>query len=201
MGRESSLGIIMVPKIFTRKKCASQPFYRRVTCVHSVSETKINTNWNSMDLLRLQFFRRFKNKFNIIWHERIYWISICIHFDFRYGMDTCEWCDTAIERVRCTLFVGKSLGTIMVLSERSRRIKRLHASIVSCLHHNYKHVWAILGIMIVPKNIFVWKSDIQTFQIWIRNYSIYSKWLLMFIWKFMIFYRMQAFWLKIKFYI
>ena len=46
---------------------------------------------------------------------------------------------------------------------------------------------------------FVWKNDIKTFRIWIRNYFIYNRWVLMFIWKFMIFYGIQAFWLKISF--
>ena len=39
-----------------------------------------------------------------------------------------------------------------------------------------RSVWAILGTMILPKIFLFWKSDIQTFQMWIRNYSIYSRW-------------------------
>ena len=37
---EHSLGTMMVPKMFIFKKFVSQAFYRRITWIHSVSETK-----------------------------------------------------------------------------------------------------------------------------------------------------------------
>ena len=88
-------------------------------------------------------------------------------------------CDTAIESLRYKLFEDKHFGyhhgTQWVLTSHE---------VVPCSHCGQvyitiiRSVWGILGTMIVPKNIFVWKSDIQAFRIWIRNYSIYSGWVL-----------------------
>ena len=97
------------------------------------------------------------------------WIWICIYFDPKCSMN---WCDTAIESLRCKL---KSFG----YHYGTQRAVRSHEW-ESCKHlrHVYitikMNVLSILGTMIVPKNIFAWKSDIQAFRIWIRNYSIYS---------------------------
>ena len=129
---------------------------------------------------------------------KIHWFLICIYFGFKYAMDSC---DTAIESLRCKLFADKRFG----YHHGTQRVLTSHEE-VPCRYCGpvyitiTRSVWGILGTMIVPKNIFVWKSDIQAFRIWIRNYSIYSGWVLMFIWKCMIFYRIQAFWLKISFY-
>ena len=51
--------------------------------------------------------------------------------------------------------------------------------------------------MIVPKNILVWKSNISTFQICIKNFSVYSKLFPMFAWKFMVLMIFKRFGLKL----
>ena len=127
------------------------------------------------------------------------WICICVYFGTKYTMNCC---DTAIESSGCKLFenkknVGYHLGSQRALKshewESYKHFRHVYISIVM-------NDLSILGTMIVPKNIFVSTSDIQIFQIWLRNYSIYSGWVLILLWRCIIFYGIQAFWLKISVY-
>ena len=142
-------------------------------------------------------FLNFRKSCNL---RKVHSFLICIYFGLRYAMNSC---DTAIESLRYKLFEDKHFGyhhgTQWVLTSHD---------VVPSSHYSHVYitsimsVWGILGTMIVPKNIFVWKSDIQAFRIWIKNYFINSGWVLplTFIWKCMIFFRIQAFWLKVSFY-
>ena len=70
-------------------------------------------------------------------------------------------CETAIENLRYKSFGGKNFGchhgTIWVLTLHEEVPGRYCGDVYMTIKGR---IWGILGTMVVPKNIFVWKSDI-----------------------------------------
>ena len=102
-----TLGTIMVPKILIFKKFASQAFYRRVASIHRTFWTKINANSNSRIFSFQVIFQLFLYLWKICNFSKNPWILICIYYGPKCSMD---WCDTAIESLKCKLFENKHFG-------------------------------------------------------------------------------------------
>ena len=141
-----TLGTIMVPRIFIFKNVASQAFYCRVASNHREFWTKINA------LQLLLYLWKICNL------SKNPWIEICIYFGPKCSLN---WCDTAIESLRCKPFENKHFGYHYgtqrgVRSHEGEPYRHWRPVYISIM----MDVLSILGTMIVPKNIFVWKSDI-----------------------------------------